>query len=103
VSASHRARLLHGTSSLSILLPLCSHHVQVSELIRVAADDRQLQEQHRLLLHQLSQLVRLIQQPNLRKPEEQMAAVMAHIKQVWVCCSLLGCWSAGTHFPSTSQ
>jgi hypothetical protein len=56
--------------------------VQVSELIRVAAEDRQLQEQHRLLLHQLSQLVRLIQQPNLRKPEEQMAAVVAHIKQV---------------------
>jgi hypothetical protein len=56
--------------------------LQVSELIRVAADDRQGNEQHRLLLHQLHHLCRLIQQPHLQKPEEQMAAVLAHIKQV---------------------
>lgn len=59
--------------------------VQVSELIRVAADDRRREEQYRLLLHQLHQLCRLIHQPHLQEAEEQMAAVVAHIKQV-TCC-----------------
>lgn len=48
----------------------------------MAAADRRRDEQHRLLLHQLVQLCRLIQQQHLQRPEEQMAAVVAHIKQV---------------------
>lgn len=66
--------------------PLClaAHDTQVSEMIKAAADDRQREEQRRLLLHQLHQLCRFMQQPHLQRPEEQMAAVVAHIKQVRV-------------------
>jgi hypothetical protein len=70
-------------------MPCRAPPAQVSEMIRAAADDRQREEQHRLLLHQLHQLCRLMQQPHLQRPEEQMAAVVAHIKQV----SVLSCRS----------
>lgn len=67
-------------------------HTHVSELIRVAADDRQREERHRLVLQQLRHLCRLIQQPHLQQPEEQMAAVAAHVKQVCVgkVCGVFG-------------
>lgn len=87
------------SSSEAVCVPVCGPCtllccVQVSELIRLAADERQLEEQHRLLLHQLSQLCRLIQQPHLCKPEEQVTAVVTHIKQVGgrgLQCVLAGC------------